>query len=92
MSIWPSKRRTSEKRLSMTMIDDSSMKAGQERKHPTSEEEISLEGEEEHRSSLYANTGRGTERIPSEIARKWKDDENDEERKLEDVFVDILAR
>ena len=26
------------------MIDDSSMKAGQERKHPTSEEEISLEG------------------------------------------------
>ena len=92
MSTWPSKRQTSEKRLSMTMIDDSSTKAGQERKHPTSEEEISPEGEEEHSSSFYANTGRGTERIPSETARKWKDEENDDERKEEDALVDILAQ
>ena len=73
------------------MIDDSSMKAGQERKHPTSEEEISLEGGGET-APPSTQTGRGTERFPSEIARKWMDEENDDERKLEDALVDIPAR
>ena len=75
----------------MTIIDDSSMKAGQERKHPTSEEEISQEGGGETAPFFDANTGRETERFPSEIAQKRKDDEDDE-RKLEGALVDILAR
>ena len=71
------------------MIDDSSMKAGQERKHPTSEEEISLEGGGEKAPPLMQHRPRN--RAISERDSAEMDEENDDEQKQEDALVDILA-